>query len=56
MTYPWLSADLGGASPGLAVEVSVDGVVEEEGVLVEVVLGLLHIHAGGLAERELGVL
>jgi hypothetical protein len=53
-TYPGLSADFRRTSSLLPVEVGVDGVVKEESILVEVVLGLLLSHAGRLREGLAG--
>ena len=49
-TYSWLSADLRRTGSLLPVEVSLDWVIKEQVVLVEVVLGLLFSHADGLGE------
>ena len=49
-TYSWLCTDLRGAGARLSVLVGVNWVVEEEGVLVEVVLGFLDLHPGGQGE------
>lgn len=48
--HPWLSTDFRCASFRLPVVISLNGVIEEEGVLVEVVLGLLGLHS--FRERE----
>ena len=50
ITYPWLSANLGCALTLFPIEVSLDWIVQEESVLVEVVLGFLLRHAYGLGE------
>ena len=58
-TYARLGADFRSARPALPVEVSLDRVVQEQGVLIEVILRLLrcHLHCvrEGLA-RRLGIL
>ena len=48
--YPGLSANLGCTGAALTVEISLDGVVEEESVLIEVILGLDLRHSNGLGE------
>ena len=45
-TYSWLCSDLWSAGARLSVLVRIDWVVEEEGVLVEVVLRFLDLHPG----------
>ena len=55
-TYPWLCSDLGGTGASLTVDVSIDGIVQEERILIEVVLGLDGCHSAGLVEREFGFL
>jgi len=50
ITYPWLSTNLGCALTLFPIEVSLDWIVQEESVLVEVVLGFLLRHAYGLGE------
>ena len=49
-TYTGLSADFRRAGSLLSVEIGLDRVVQEEGVLIEVVLRLLFSHTDGLRE------
>lgn len=43
--HPWLSTDFRCASFRLPVVISLDGIIEEESVLIEVILGLLGLHS-----------
>lgn len=49
--HPGFSTNLRGTGTCFPVIVSIDWVVEEERVLVEVVLGLFDLHSGGQGER-----
>jgi len=46
--HPWLGTDFGRAVSRFSVQVGLDGVVEEESILVEVILGLNLGHSDGL--------
>ena len=50
MTYPGFRADFGRTCSVFAVEISLDRVIQEERILVEVVLRFLLCHSHGLAE------
>ena len=49
-TYSWLCANFGGTGASLTIDVGIDGVVQEESILIEVVLGLDGCHSAGLVE------
>ena len=49
-TYPWLGTDFGRAGALFPVEVGLNGVVEEESILVEIILRLLLRHSHRLRE------
>ena len=53
-TYTRLSTDLGSALSGSPVIVSLDGVIQEQSILVEVIAWLLLCHSDGLGERLSG--
>lgn len=46
--HPWFSADFGCAGALLPVQIGLDGIVKEESIFVEIVLGLLLCHPLGL--------
>ena len=50
-TYSWFCAYFRSTSAGLSVLVSLNWVVQKQGILVEVVLGLLLFHPWGQRER-----
>ena len=50
MTYPGFRADFGRTRSVFAVEISLDRVIQEERILVEVVFRFLLCHPHGLAE------
>ena len=44
MSYSWLCSDLGCGAAGLSCEVSVHRVIEEHGVLIEIIAGFVRAH------------